>query len=305
MSCYFRHIKDLFEEAGVEVTKQNRPVLRARVAQLVGDPDGDCASTWKLVKEWKADPKRRKRLVRALRSCREAAPETEVPRRGLPAVREAVEVKTAEVRQGASGALQGIFDWATAIQPDSARAAVQKLRARRPRATPRQLAETVVRRTRLQTGAVGVGTGLPSNPWLAGGAGLVDAGVALRLHVMMVAQIGEIYDPGFLDDPEAQGEVLVPLFGIAAASKAVKKGAVLGGMGATRQGVRRILTGSRLRAFRNWVLKCFGQTVGQKVVVTKMLPVIGALIGGGWNFAETSLVGKRAIRYFEGEPLGE
>jgi hypothetical protein len=152
---------------------------------------------------------------------------------------------------------------------------------------------------------VGVGTGLPSNPWLAGGAGLVDAGVALRLHVMMVAQIGEIYDPGFLDDPEAQGEVLVPLFGIAAASKAVKKGAVLGGMGATRQGVRRILTGSRLRAFRNWVLKCFGQTVGQKVVVTKMLPVIGALIGGGWNFAETSLVGKRAIRYFEGEPLGE
>ena len=310
MSCYFRHLTDLFEEAGVTLTAESRPAMRARLAQLVGDTDGDCSTTWKLIKEWKADPRRRKRLLRAIKTCGDGAtgaagkaPPIRGVARGVVAVRDAVAQKAAQARQVTSDVVEEAFDWATHVDVEGTKEAVRKLRARHPKATPGELAEGLMKSTRLWTTAAGVGTGLPANPWVSGGAGVVDAAVSLRLHARMVAQIALLYDPGFLDDPEAHAEMLLIVFGVGALSQSARTGAVLGGMGVTRQGVKRLLTGSRLRAFRNLMLKYFGQTVGQKAVVTKVLPVVGAVVGGGWNFAETSVVGARAIRYFENQPL--
>jgi hypothetical protein len=310
MSCYFRHLGDLFEEAGVEVTKENRAALRARLSQIVGDPDGDCPTTWKIIKAWKADPLRRKRLVRALKAFR---PQPEPPKgggaggKGLAALARKLPGHVAAGARGAqktaSVLMENVFDWATNLNPPSVKASVASLRLRKPNATPRQLAEALIRRTRLKTVAVGVGTGLPANLFLSAGAGLLDAGVALRFHAAMVAQIGECYDPGFADDPAAQAEILVPLFGANAVNQMGREAATLGGEGMTREGVRRALTGGRRRAFRKWVLRYFGELVTERTVASKVLPIIGAAIGGGWNFAETNAVGKRAIRYFEDEPL--
>ncbi|MBM3473651.1 MAG: hypothetical protein FJX75_10320 [Armatimonadetes bacterium] len=309
MSCYFRHIGDLFEEAGVEVTKDNRAALRACLSQVVGDADGDCPTAWKLVKEWKADPARRKRLIRALKAFR---PQPEDPPRDASGVAGLARQLPGRISAGARGArqkaselLESVFDWATQLDPASVKASVGALRRRKPYATPRQLAEAIVRSTRLKTVTVGVGTGLPANPFISAAAGLLDAGTVLRFHAAMVAQIGECYDPGFVDDPAAQAEILVPLFGVNAISQAGRETAMLGGVGATREGIRRALTGSRRRAFRKWVLRYFGEMVTERTVASKVIPIIGAAIGGGWNFAETSAVGKRAIRYFEEEPVTE
>ncbi len=63
MSCYFRHIGELLEEAGIEVTKENRKALHAHIAGLVGDAEADCPTTWKRVKEWRDDPGRRAELA--------------------------------------------------------------------------------------------------------------------------------------------------------------------------------------------------------------------------------------------------
>jgi hypothetical protein len=66
MSCYFRHMRDLFEEAGVEVTKESRKALHLHIAGLVGDEEAHCPTTWRLVKEWRDDPGKRAKLVARL-----------------------------------------------------------------------------------------------------------------------------------------------------------------------------------------------------------------------------------------------
>jgi hypothetical protein len=195
------------------------------------------------------------------------------------------------------------FEWATHAEPEVIKADVQKLRSKHPHARPDELAKIIIRRTRVKTAAIGVATGVPSNPWTSGSAGILDAGVVLKMHFAMVARIAECYLPDFLDDPAAQTELLVPLFGANVATQALREGAMLKGMGLTRQAIRKKFKGDVLKALRKALLKYFGRKVVQKTVITKTVIVVGSLVGGGWNFAETSLVGARTIKYFQGEPL--
>jgi hypothetical protein len=50
-SCYFRHLKHIFEEAGIEVTKENKKEIDRVIHGLVKVPYKDCSPTWKAVKE--------------------------------------------------------------------------------------------------------------------------------------------------------------------------------------------------------------------------------------------------------------
>lgn len=51
MSCYFRHMKDVLEEAGVEVTEENKKELDRIIHGLVDVAYKNCPPTWKAVKE--------------------------------------------------------------------------------------------------------------------------------------------------------------------------------------------------------------------------------------------------------------
>ena len=50
MTCYFRHMKDVFTEIGVEATKENKKAIDRKIHGLLGVEYKDCSSTWKLVK---------------------------------------------------------------------------------------------------------------------------------------------------------------------------------------------------------------------------------------------------------------
>jgi hypothetical protein len=50
MSCYFRHMKDVFEEAGIEVTKENKKEIDQIIHELVNVPYKQCSPAWKGVK---------------------------------------------------------------------------------------------------------------------------------------------------------------------------------------------------------------------------------------------------------------
>ncbi len=68
MSCYFRHIKDILQEAGIEVTAANKKDVDRAIHRLVGIPFKDCPATWKQVKhQFLADDRGRRQLVRELR----------------------------------------------------------------------------------------------------------------------------------------------------------------------------------------------------------------------------------------------
>jgi len=51
MSCYFRHLKDMLEEADIEVTPDNRKQVDRAIHQIVGVTYKDCPETWKRLKQ--------------------------------------------------------------------------------------------------------------------------------------------------------------------------------------------------------------------------------------------------------------
>jgi molecular chaperone GrpE (heat shock protein) len=51
LTCYFRHMKDIFNKAGVEVTKENRKDIDRKTHSIVGVEYKNCSATWREVKK--------------------------------------------------------------------------------------------------------------------------------------------------------------------------------------------------------------------------------------------------------------
>ena len=70
MSCYFRHMKDVLEEAGIEVTKDNKKDIDRIIHGLVDVTYKDCSPTWKNVKEHiKTDEAARSQFIKNLKKA--------------------------------------------------------------------------------------------------------------------------------------------------------------------------------------------------------------------------------------------
>ncbi len=57
MTCYFRHMKDVFEKAGVEVTRENREDIDRKIHSIVGVEYKNCSATWREIKRRIAEDK--------------------------------------------------------------------------------------------------------------------------------------------------------------------------------------------------------------------------------------------------------
>jgi molecular chaperone GrpE (heat shock protein) len=57
MTCYFRHMKDVFDKVGVTVTKDNKKEIDKTIHKIVGVEYKDCSATWKEVKKRIAENK--------------------------------------------------------------------------------------------------------------------------------------------------------------------------------------------------------------------------------------------------------
>jgi ribosomal protein L23 len=55
MTCYFRHLQDVFKKAGIEVTKENKREIDRAIHGIVGVEYKNCSATWKEVKKRKAE----------------------------------------------------------------------------------------------------------------------------------------------------------------------------------------------------------------------------------------------------------
>jgi ATP-dependent Zn protease len=51
MTCYFRHLQEIFKEAGIRVTDENKREIDMVIHRIVGVKYKDCAETWKEVKK--------------------------------------------------------------------------------------------------------------------------------------------------------------------------------------------------------------------------------------------------------------
>ncbi len=68
MSCYFRHMKDVLEEIGLEVTPENKKEIDRIIHGIVDVEYKNCSPAWKAVKERiRSDEKAREAFIKALR----------------------------------------------------------------------------------------------------------------------------------------------------------------------------------------------------------------------------------------------
>jgi molecular chaperone GrpE (heat shock protein) len=74
MSCYLRHMKDVLNEAGIEVTKQNKKDIDRIIHKIVGVEYKNCSPAWKAVKEEiKNDENKKRSFIKKLKSELKAA----------------------------------------------------------------------------------------------------------------------------------------------------------------------------------------------------------------------------------------
>ena len=68
MSCYFRYMKDVLEEAGIKITKENKKDVDRIIHGLVDEEYKNCSPTWKAVKAHiKADDAARRQFIEKLK----------------------------------------------------------------------------------------------------------------------------------------------------------------------------------------------------------------------------------------------
>jgi len=51
MTCYFRHLKTIFEKTGITITKENKKDVDRVIHSIVGVEYKNCSATWKEVKK--------------------------------------------------------------------------------------------------------------------------------------------------------------------------------------------------------------------------------------------------------------
>ena len=50
MTCYFRHMKDIFFRIGVVVTTENKKQIDQKIHEMLGIKYKNCSETWKEIK---------------------------------------------------------------------------------------------------------------------------------------------------------------------------------------------------------------------------------------------------------------
>ena len=70
MSCYFRHMEEVFEAAGVTITKDNKKDIDRAIHKIVDSEYKNCPDVWKKVKEIikGQDQAKKEEFIRAIRT---------------------------------------------------------------------------------------------------------------------------------------------------------------------------------------------------------------------------------------------
>jgi len=191
--------------------------------------------------------------------------------------------------------------WALTGDPEVYKRYVHDKQQAHPGESPRRIARRVVN-VYAGTGSLeGFATGMLSNPLLAVGGALTDIGVLLRSYASITAKVGYLANPRYFDDPDWQQEALLMLVGPKVIAKVFGDAAVLASGQVTKVLVRKHLSKEVLKTLQRFVLKWFGRKLTQRAIITKTVPIIGGLIGAGWNYGEVRIIGGRILRYhFDG-----
>jgi len=70
MSCYFRHLQEVFKEAGIDVSSINKKQVDQAIHDIAGVNYKDCPATWRKLKhEILSNEQRHRDFIARLRSA--------------------------------------------------------------------------------------------------------------------------------------------------------------------------------------------------------------------------------------------
>jgi len=68
MTCFTRHLKDIFDELGVEPTAENKRRVQRELTKIVKPESKKCWDVWKGTKEYLSDDEKKKFLIKELKA---------------------------------------------------------------------------------------------------------------------------------------------------------------------------------------------------------------------------------------------
>lgn len=194
--------------------------------------------------------------------------------------------------------LMPYLEWIVNIDPVAITASVQRYKEKYPNLNKQELVEKCFAEDRLKASMIGIVTGLPASLWTALPAAMTDVVLTLKTEVNAVAKAAVIYDANFFDNSSSRWELLIPVFGLKQLQQINKEIGLRSGTSLTRTILRKWLSTHTLPGFKQTLLKYFSLKLAQKGMMSKTIPIIAGIIGGGWNYVEVNRIKNRSITYF-------
>jgi len=198
---------------------------------------------------------------------------------------------------------QELLEWIIRFDAATVRERVEAMRRRWPDDSSFALAKRAFDQAGLWVIGAGVVTGLAANPLLGVVGTLADLSITVRTQIFAAACAAELLIPGFLDAETARQELLLPIFGTGVISQVGLELGVKALNTASREVVVKLLKRQGAEIVNRVTARALGRRAMQQGLLTKTLPVLGGLLGGGWNAVEVRLVRDRTLRYLTNHSL--
>jgi uncharacterized protein (DUF697 family) len=180
-----------------------------------------------------------------------------------------------------------------------------QLRKAYPKFTDQELANKAVRQAKTMLAVAGAGSGLVTNPLAMVPLAATEMGVVLNREARLAGVVAALLEPSVLQDDDAfAADVLAILFP-GAVSQALSQFTVRAGQQTSKVLIRKYVSKDVLKRIITFAAKYLGIKLTQRAIITKAIPLVGAVIGGTWNWLEVQALGKRAINYYAGEAIAE
>jgi hypothetical protein len=200
--------------------------------------------------------------------------------------------------------LEALLQW---VIPDAeeCRKLAAEARLADPNATAVDAARAAVKSSRQWGAAAGATTGLAASPITMLPAAVADMAAMLRIEGRMAGTVAALLDPESLNDPAAFRRDIIRVIFPGAVSQALRKIGVRVGEEATKSLIAKYASRALTKEIGQQAAKRLGVRLTQKAVATKAVPLVGAGIGGAWNWLEIQAIGNRAIEYHGGPSATE
>ena len=195
--------------------------------------------------------------------------------------------------------LESLLQWVIP-DPEECRQLAAEARLEDPEATAVQAARAAVKSARKWGAAAGATTGMVASPMTMLPAAVADMAAMLRIEGRMAGTVAALLDPDSLNDPAAFRRDIIRIIFPGAVSQALRKIGVRAGEHATKSLIAKYASRALMKEISEQATKRLGVRLTQKAVATKAVPLVGAGIGGAWNWLEIQAIGKRAIEYHGG-----